>query len=135
MDRTLRKEGGLAIPILRAELLVLAAVTVSRWRSSATTTRLRTGDVLLHNGQKHAGELQEITLGTTGRRVTGFTAGKTRWTAGRCVFGEYGGPCRTGEHAAQVSRFYSHVEQQVLTSLGGMTPHVNSISQEYWDRS
>ncbi|CAI5722515.1 unnamed protein product [Peronospora destructor] len=38
-------------------------------------------------------------LGTTGRRVTGSTAG------------------HPGEHAAQVASFYSHVEQQVPTSL------------------
>ena len=112
-----RKEGGLAIPNLRAEQLALPAVTVSRWGFSATSERLLIGDVLLHNGYKPAGEPQKLTLGTTGRRVTGFRAGRTLWTAGRCMLGEYGGSERPRENAAQVARFYFHVERQVPMSL------------------
>ena len=61
-----KKEGGLAIPDLRAKLLALAAITVSCWDTSDNTTRFLIGDVLLHNGQQHAGDQQKFTVGSTG---------------------------------------------------------------------
>ncbi|TDH65148.1 uncharacterized protein CCR75_008068 [Bremia lactucae] len=112
-----RKEGGLAVPNLRAELLALSAVTVSRWGSSATKTSLLIGEVLLRNGKKHECAAQKLTMGWTRRRVTGFAAGSTLWAAGRCVLGEHAGSGHHGEHVAQVARFYSHIEKQVPTSL------------------
>ncbi|KAE9281760.1 hypothetical protein PR003_g27585 [Phytophthora rubi] len=45
-----RDQGGLAIPVLRAELYAMAAITVSTWAESGTRQAHIVGDVLFHRG-------------------------------------------------------------------------------------
>ncbi|TDH69998.1 hypothetical protein CCR75_006369 [Bremia lactucae] len=90
-----QKEGGLAVPNLRAELLALSAVTVSRWGSSATKASLLIGKVLLHIGKKHECAAQKLTMGWTGRRVTGFTAAARSGQQSDVCWGDMGGQAIT----------------------------------------
>lgn len=54
-------------------------------------TTVSWSDVITRIGKKRTGEPQNITLGTTGLKVTGFKAVRSHWTAGRCVMEDYGG--------------------------------------------
>ena len=74
-----RKEGGLALPNLRAEILALSAATVSYWSSLVAKEKMIIGDALLHNGRQKGGEPQKLTMGTTWRRVRGLMDEKKRF--------------------------------------------------------
>ncbi|KAE9133412.1 hypothetical protein PF007_g3361 [Phytophthora fragariae] len=92
-----RREGGLAVPNLKLELLAHAAVTVNTWAIEADTTTLVVGDVLAGTGASDPAPMLYVSPRATLPPKTGPRLRDTIWTTGVHLCNAYGGVMAVAE--------------------------------------
>ncbi|OWZ14410.1 reverse transcriptase [Phytophthora megakarya] len=112
-----RREGGLAAPDLKAELLAMAATTVTRWATTSTTTELVVGDMLAPRLAMDQPPPVYITPGHSPRPVDGFRETQSLWSAGIMMIRAAGSAPPADGHGALVAEVYASVHSLVQTRL------------------
>ncbi|KAE9305565.1 hypothetical protein PF008_g21686 [Phytophthora fragariae] len=97
-----RKDGGLAIPDLKLELLAHAAVTVNAWALDADTSTLIVGDVVAGDGACSPARQLYVSPRHTPRPKQTPRITESLWTTGLSLCNAYGGVVALTDKVAMV---------------------------------
>ncbi|KAE9069884.1 hypothetical protein PF007_g27147 [Phytophthora fragariae] len=97
-----RRDGGLAVPNLKLELLSHAAVTVNTWAIEADTTTLVVGDVIAGADASGPAPMLYVSPRVMQPPKTGPRLRETIWTTGVHLCNAYGGVVAVAEKADMV---------------------------------
>lgn len=112
-----RSEGGMAFPDLKAELLAMAATTVTEWAESGSVIEHLVGDILHHGPKSGTAPVLYVTPHTRGSLTSGLHAGRTMWSTGVYMIHSAGAAQPPEGHERVVHELYAVVHEALQTPL------------------
>ncbi|GMF48889.1 unnamed protein product [Phytophthora fragariaefolia] len=105
-----RREGGMAVPNLRAELVAMAASTVSDWALSGSLSDHIVGDILYSTTARYDAPPVMVTPGCDVTTVHAFGRTRTLWAVGAAMIRRAEAPSQPADLSAVANELYAYVD-------------------------